>query len=342
MTRQRIFSGIQPTGELHLGNYLGAVRNWVALQSDERFDQVLICIVDYHALTVEQPGATLRERSLDMAASLLACGIDPEKSVFFRQSDVPEHTELAWVFAACAALGDLGRMTQFKDKSEQNRDNINVGLFTYPVLQAADILLYRANSVPVGEDQVQHLELSREISRRFNRRFGRLFPEPKPLLSPVPRLRGLDGDAKMSKSKGNTITVIEEPDSIRKKLKSAVTDPQRERRNDPGDPSICNIFTLHENFTTATRILDIDAGCRSAGIGCVDCKVELGDRIIEHFQPIRQRREELRSNPQELDRILESGRERASAMARETMESVREHIGVRAPAKQGTKGKGEP
>ena len=328
MTTHRIFSGIQPTGELHLGNYLGAIRNWVRLQDSPDFDKVVYCVVDYHALTIEMEPGELLHRSLDMTASVVACGVDPDKAILFRQSDVREHTELAWIFATCAAMGDLSRMTQFKDKSEQNRDNVNVGLFTYPVLQAADILLYRADRVPVGEDQVQHLELSRDIARRFNRRFGEYFPEPQPLLSPVPRLRGLDGTAKMSKSKGNTVSIGESDESIRKKLRSAVTDPQRIRRDDPGDPSVCNIFTLHENFSSAERVSAIDSACRDASIGCVDCKKELGDRIIEHFTPIRERQKEILSNPSGVRDILEHGRERAATIARPALEEVREKIGV--------------
>jgi tryptophanyl-tRNA synthetase len=327
MTTHRIFSGIQPTGELHLGNYLGALRNWVDLQQKPEFDEVIYCIVDYHALTVEG-GASLAENSMNVLASVVACGIDPERAVLFRQSDVPEHTELAWVFATCAALGDLNRMTQFKDKAAQNPDNVNVGLFTYPVLQAADILLYRADRVPVGEDQVQHLEFSREIVRRFNRRFGELFPEPKPLLSAVPRLKGLDGTAKMSKSKGNTVALGESPDDIRQKLRGAVTDPQRKRRSDPGDPDVCNVFTLHKSFSVTERCQEIDRDCRTAAIGCVDCKKELGDRIIEDLTPIRERQNELRSNPGELRDLAEHGRERAQAIAQPILAEVREQIGV--------------
>lgn len=329
MATHRIFSGIQPTGELHLGNYLGAIRNWVQLQADASYDRVLCCVVDYHALTVDVESGTLRERSLEMAASLLACGIDPDKAILFRQSDVPEHTELAWIFSTCAALGDLSRMTQFKDKSDQHKDNINAGLFTYPILQAADIALYRADRVPVGEDQVQHLELTREIVRRFERRFGAYLPEPQPLLSKVPRLRGLDGQAKMSKSKGNTISVGEDPKSMEKKLRGAVTDPQRVRRNDPGNPEVCNIFTLHQNFTPPPRVAEIDRDCRTAAIGCVDCKLDLLQRMVEHFTPIRERQRELRARPDDVADTLEQGRRKAAAIAGETMDEVRVLAGLR-------------
>jgi tryptophanyl-tRNA synthetase len=330
--RARIFSGIQPTGEPHLGNYLGAIRQWVERQSLAEFE-ALYAIVDYHALTIDLAPDELRRNTLDMAASLLACGLDPEKVILFRQSDVPEHTELAWVLSCCAAMGDLERMTQFKDKSEQNRDNVNVGLFSYPVLQAADILLYKADRVPVGEDQVQHLELARDIARRFNRRFGETFPEPRPLLSTVGRLRGLDGGAKMSKSKGNTLAIGEEPEAIRAKLKVAVTDPARLRRNDPGHPEVCNVFTLHGSFTgpiDPARVATIERDCRSAALGCVDCKKELSERVIEHLAPIRERQARWRARPDDLADVLETGRGRAAAIARATMEEVRARIGVGA------------
>jgi tryptophanyl-tRNA synthetase len=279
----------------------------------------------------------LRANSLDLVASFVACGLDPNKVLLFRQSDVPEHTELAWVLTCVSTEGELQRMTQYKDKSEQHRDNVNAGILMYPVLQTADILLYKADLVPVGEDQVQHLELAREIVRRFNRRYGETFPEPRPILSKVPRLRGLDGGAKMSKSKGNTIAIGEAPESIRAKVKVALTDPARLRRNDLGHPEDCNVFTLHSYFTAplnATRFQEIERDCRSAALGCVDCKKELADRIIEHLAPIRERLAALRARPKELEEILAAGRERAGAIARATMEEVRDRIGVRAPSRK--------
>ncbi len=334
MAQHRIFSGIQPTGEPHLGNYLGAIHHWVELQEAAEPHEAFYAVVDYHALTIEMEPAQMRERTLEAAASLIACGLDPEKVVLFRQSDVPEHAELAWILSCVAAVGDLQRMTQYKDKAEQNRDNVNVGLFTYPVLQAADILLYKADRVPVGEDQVQHLELSREIARRFNRRFGETFPEPQPLLSSVSRLRGLDGGAKMSKSKGNTVTISEPPDQIAAKLKVAVTDPARLRRNDPGHPEVCNVFTMHRSFTAwekPARVDEIERDCRSAALGCVDCKKELADRIAAHFAPIRERLAALLARPDDLEDRLAAGARKAAARARATMEEVRARIGVRAP-----------
>src|SRR5687767_4399717 len=226
----RIFSGIQPSGELHVGNYLGAIRNWVALQ--EQYES-FFCIVDYHAITVTYEPADLRVRRREMAVSLLAAGIDPDRAVLFVQSSVPEHTELAWIFNTITPLGELERQTQYKDKASR-QESVAVGLLTYPVLQAADILLYRADTVPVGEDQVQHLELSREVARKWNARFAPedapCFPEPKPLLTPTRRIMGLDGQAKMSESMGNTIGLLEDSDSSWAKLRPAVTDPARVRK----------------------------------------------------------------------------------------------------------------
>jgi len=332
--RHRIFSGIQPTGEPHLGNYLGAIRQWVEQQEAPEPHEALYSIVDYHALTIEMEAGALDRYTLELTASLLACGVDPAKVVLFRQSDVPEHAELAWILTCCSMVGELERMTQYKEKAAQHSENINAGILTYPVLQTADIVLYKADRVPVGDDQVQHLELSREVVRRFNRRFGETFPEPLPLLSKVPRLKGLDGGAKMSKSKGNTIALSEPPEQIRAKLKVAVTDPARLRRNDPGHPEVCGIFTLHGCFTgpkDPARVAAIERDCRSAALGCVDCKKELADRVIEELGPIRERQAALRARPDELRDVLEAGRRKASEIARATMEEVRARIGVRAP-----------
>jgi tryptophanyl-tRNA synthetase len=320
-----VFSGIQPSGELHLGNYLGAVRNWVALQDRYR---CFFCIVDYHALTQTYDPAELPEKTLAMATDLLACGLDPEKCVLFVQSGVPEHTELAWILNTVTPFGELGRMTQFKDKAERQADNINVGLFNYPVLQAADILLYKATLVPVGADQVQHLELAREICRKFVGRWGELFPEPKPLLSSTPKILGLDGQAKMSKSIGNTITLAEDDASIRKKLATAATDPARVKRTDPGTPEICNVHTLHTFFSDEKRLEWVRTGCRTAGIGCLECKSALADNVIAHLGPIRARRRELEQDPGRVASVLREGARRASEVARQTMAEVRKLIGL--------------
>jgi tryptophanyl-tRNA synthetase len=325
---ETVFSGIQPSGELHLGNYLGAVRNWVELQKNYR---CFYCIVDYHAITQRYDPAEMPRRVREMAIDLLACGIDPERATLFVQSAVPEHTELAWALASVTPHGELERMTQFKDKSQHDPDNINAGIFTYPVLQAADILLYGATRVPVGEDQRQHLELAREIVRRWNARFGDTFAEPQPLFSTTPKLLGLDGKAKMSKSLGNTISLRESDKAIWDKLRTAATDPARVRRTDPGDPDVCNIFTLHKFFSSAEQQAAVRIGCTTAGIGCIDCKKILLEGLLADLARISARAEELRSTPGRIDEILATGAERARQVARATMARVRERLGLSAP-----------
>ena len=263
-----------------------------------------------------------------MATDLIACGIDPERSVVFVQSSVAEHTELCWILDTVTPFGELGRMTQFKDKSAKQADNINAGLFSYPVLQTADIILYKASLVPVGADQVQHLELAREIVRRFNKRWGEYFPEPQALLSSTPRILGLDGQAKMSKSLGNTIALGETDEPIRKRLATAATDPQRVRRKDPGDPEVCNLHTLHTFFSDEERLEWVRSGCRTADIGCFECKSALADNLIAHLQVIRERRAELQAQPGRIEEILREGARKARAVARQTIDEVRAHIGL--------------
>ncbi|HEY3359507.1 MAG TPA: tryptophan--tRNA ligase [Polyangia bacterium] len=323
--RPSIFSGIQPSGELHIGNYLGAIRNWVGLIETHR---CLYSIVDYHAITQSYEPADLPVRVREMAVDLLACGIDPTRAVLFRQSAVQEHTELAWILSCSAQFGELGRMTQFKDKSARQEDNINVGLFTYPVLMAADILVYRATHVPVGDDQIQHLELAREIARRFNARYGETFPEPKAILSSTPRVRGLDGQAKMSKSLGNTISLRDPPDVIRKKLASAVTDPNRQRRADPGNPDVCNVFALHGRFSPPQVGSWVREGCTTATIGCVECKRSLADNMAETLAPIRERALDLADRPDYVRDVLQDGAGQARSLAAATMAVVRRTIGI--------------
>ncbi|HJX65030.1 MAG TPA: tryptophan--tRNA ligase [Polyangia bacterium] len=327
-SRETIFSGIQPSGELHLGNYLGAVRNWVALQDNYR---CFFCVVDYHAITQPFEPGEMQRRVRDMAADLLACGIDPAKSTLFVQSAVPEHTELAWALSAVTPFGELGRMTQFKEKSEKNPDNVNAGIFTYPVLQAADILVYGATRVPVGEDQRQHLELAREIVRKWNARFGQTFAEPEALFSSTPKILGLDGQAKMSKSLGNTISLRESDEAAWNKLRTAATDPARMRRTDAGDPDKCNIFSLHKFFSSAERQAEVRAGCTTAGIGCIDCKKWLFEGVTADLHRIRARREELLAAPQAVDTILTEGARRARVVAADTMARVRQCLGIAGP-----------
>ncbi len=323
----RIFSGIQPSGELHIGNYLGAVKNWVELQHS--YD-CIFCIVDYHAITVAYEPAELRRRTMDMALSLLAAGLDPEKCTVFVQSHVPEHTELAWIFNTVTPIGELERQTQFKDKA-QRQESVVAGLLNYPVLQAADILLYRADSVPVGEDQVQHLELSREIARKWNARFAggeEFFPEPKPLLTAVRRVVGLDGQAKMSKSMGNTVGLLEPFDAVWEKLRPAVTDPKRVRRTDPGTPEVCNIFQLHKAFNPPETVEHVATMCSTAGWGCIDCKRVLLDGMTRELSPIHERARELRAHPERVREVLAAGAERCRTLARETMAYVKEKMGL--------------
>lgn len=322
---KRIFSGIQPTGEIHLGNYVGAIRNWVFL-TDE-YD-CIFCVVDYHAITIEYEISELKKRTVETALILLACGLSPEKCRIFVQSHVPEHTELAWVFNCVTPIGDLERMTQFKDKSKQHRANINMGLMDYPVLQAADILIYKAGYVPVGEDQVQHIELSREVARKFNSRYGNIFPEPQALLSAAPKILGMDGTGKMSKSMNNYIGILEDRDSMWEKLRTAVTDVNRVKRKDPGNPDICNIYTIHRAFSENDTLLEIAKGCRSAGIGCIDCKKMLFTQMMTELDPIREKAQSLQKDIDYVMGVIERGASACSAIAKETLDEVRGAIGL--------------
>ncbi|HEX7122380.1 MAG TPA: tryptophan--tRNA ligase [Gemmatimonadaceae bacterium] len=321
----RIFSGIQPSGELHIGNYLGAVKNWVQLQREV---ESFFCVVDYHAITVPYEPGDLRRRTQEMALSLLAAGIDPSAATVFVQSRVPEHTELAWILNTVTPLGELERQTQFKDKAAR-QEAVMAGLLNYPVLQAADILLYKADIVPVGEDQVQHLELSREVARRWNARFGEgFFPEPQPRLTPTRRIMGLDGQAKMSKSMGNTIGLLETPEAIWEKLRPAVTDPKRVRRSDPGEPEVCNIYHLHRAFSPPATVEHVAVQCRSAGWGCIDCKRVLFESMEAELTPIRARAAELAASPARVTEVLGDGAAKASRVARQTMADVKERMGL--------------
>jgi tryptophanyl-tRNA synthetase len=326
--KKRAFTGIQPSGELHLGNYLGAVRNWVEM-SESR--ELFVCIVDYHALTGAVNHAELADKTFEMAVAILAAGLDPEKAVLFVQSQVPEVAELTWVYLTLTPLGELERMTQYKDKAARQQ-SVMSGLLTYPVLQAADILIYKAEEVPVGEDQVQHVELTREIARKFNLAFGDTFPEPK---AAVPekggRIRGLDGRAKMSKSLGNTIGLLEPPDAAWEKLRGAVTDKARVRRSDPGDPHVCNIFTLHQNFSPQPVVDMVETECARAGIGCIDCKKFLFEHMERSLAPMRERAAELHAHPEKVTEILAQGAEKARQVARRTMAEVYEQVGFYQP-----------
>ena len=321
----RIFSGIQPSGELHIGNYLGAVKNWAELQ---RSYESFFCVVDYHAITIPYEPDDLRTRRREMMVSLLASGLDPSTATVFVQSMVPEHTELAWIFNTVTPLGELERQTQFKDKSAR-QESIAAGILNYPVLQAADILLYRADTVPVGEDQVQHLELSREIARRWNARFGEgYFPEPQAKLTPSRRIMGLDGNSKMSKSLGNTVGLLEEPASIWEKLRPAVTDPARVRKTDPGTPEVCNIYHLHRAFSPPDVVAHVETQCRTAGWGCIECKKVLFENVNAELTPIRARAAEVRARPEQVEQVAGDGAATARRVAGTTMREVKEKMGL--------------
>lgn len=325
--RETVFSGMQPSGGFHIGNYLGAVRDWVSLQNQHR---CFYCIVDLHALTQPYDPAAMNEKVMDMAVELLACGIDPQQATLFVQSHVPEHTELAWILSTVAPFGELSRMTQFKEKGER-AEYINCGLFTYPVLMAADILLYGATRVPVGEDQIQHLELTREIVRRFNARFGEpaLFTEPLPLHRAPLRIMGLDGKTKMSKSLGNYIAISDDPEVIRKKISGAFTDEQRLRKKDPGHPESCYVCGLEPFFMGTEEYSQLHEGCRSARIGCVDSKRALAEAIIRSLEPIQRRKRELLAQKGLVQDVLAQGAAAAKNVAQATMTAVRERLGIR-------------
>ena len=322
-SRPRIFSGIQPSGLVHLGNDLGAIRNYVALA--EQYEAVY-CIVDYHALTSTHDADVLRTRTREMAAGLLALGLDPDRCTLFVQSHRPEHAELMWLLTTVTPVSWLERTPTYKEKIQQQPDDVNHGLLTYPVLQAADIVIYKATLVPVGRDQAAHLELSREIVRAFNRRYGETFPEPKAVFTEAPTVLGTDGVRKMSKSVGNTIDILGEPDLVRKQVMSMVTDTQRIKRTDPGRPEVCNVCQLQRFFGDDYE--DLWEGERTARTGCVDMKKLLAERIVRHYAPARERYAELMAHPAEIDGILEAGADRLAPAAAATMAEVKEKMGL--------------
>ncbi|MBN2714559.1 MAG: tryptophan--tRNA ligase [Deltaproteobacteria bacterium] len=401
----RVFSGIQPSGDIHIGNYLGAIKKWVALSDTH---ECFYCVVDDHAITVDYDVTQLPRRTFEGVLTTMACGLDPEKCTIFVQSHVPEHTELTWLFNTITPLGSLFRMTQFKDKArnalqrsldtkqggarktalfnlkkignnalkiagklqtdldaidpkatdglkgdafielqsqvmrindmmgimmQQLQVGLGVadascGLFDYPVLQAADILLYKAALVPVGEDQEQHLELCREVAERFNKKFGDIFPMVQRIKGEAPRIMGLDGNSKMSKSLNNYIGVLDEPETIINRLKPAFTDPGRIRKDDPGNPDVCNIYALHKSFSDAPTCDTVAAECKKGTIGCFDCKQKLAHAINLELAPIRDKAHALRVQPSLVHDALAQGREQAGRVARETMKEVRDAMGI--------------
>jgi tryptophanyl-tRNA synthetase len=323
--RKRIFSGIQPSGTIHIGNYFGAIENWVRLTRE--YD-CFFAIVDYHAITMSYEPPFMQQRIWDAALDNMAAGLDPARCTIFIQSHVPEHTELCWLLNCVTPIGELGRMTQFKEKSEREKENVTAGLLNYPILQAADILIYKADAVPVGEDQAQHIEFAREVARRFNGRFGEFFPEPQTLIGRGARIMGIDGGSKMSKSLNNAIGVAEEPEAIWEKLRPAKTDEARKRRSDPGNPELCNIFSYHKLVTPEGEIREIVEGCTTAGIGCIDCKKVFFKNLRKVLDPIREKRRELQGNPEFVRESLREGALKARAIAQETLVGAKKLMGL--------------
>ena len=327
--KKRILSGVQPTGKLHIGNYVGALANWVELQHQyESFH----CVVDWHSLTVTYDQTEqIADDTIEVFIDLLAVGLDPTRATLFLQSMVPEHAELHLLLSMLITLGRLERNPTFKErvKDLELRGEVSYGHLGYPVLQAADILVYRAHAVPVGEDQAPHLELTREMARKFNATYGDTFPEPETLLTPFPRVPGPDG-RKMSKSLGNHILMSDEPEVIAEKVRSAITDPKKIRKNDPGDPEICNVYAWHVIFSPE-EIDDIAATCRSGERGCVACKQEATAAISDHFAAFREKRRELEADPDHVSEVILDGTTRASEVAKETMIQVREAMGLLRP-----------
>ncbi|MBI1893007.1 MAG: tryptophan--tRNA ligase [Candidatus Rokubacteria bacterium] len=325
--KRRVLSGMRPTGKLHLGNYLGALDNWVRLQDEYR---CFFFIADWHALTTGYAESReIPENLMEMAADWLGAGLDPERATLFIQSKVPEHAELHVLFSMLTPIAWLERVPTFKEMVEQlGIESPSYGLLGYPVLQAADILVYKANYVPVGVDQVPHIELTREIARRFNHVYGPVFPEPEAKLTEIPKVPGTDG-RKMSKSYNNAIYLSDSAEVITAKVKPMMTDPARKRRSDPGNPEVCPVFDLHKIFTPSDDREWCATGCRSAGIGCLDCKDVLLKHLIPALSKIRERREQYIQRPGELQDILEDGSAKARRVAGETMAQVREAMGLR-------------
>ncbi len=322
--KHTLFSGMQPTGSLHIGNYLGALQQWVPLQHEHTS---FFCIVDYHALTIPYEPKELAQRTHALALDWLAAGIDPEQATIFIQSHVPEHTELAWIFNTITPLGELERMTQFKDKSQQHKKNVNAGLFTYPILQAADILLYKGSVVPVGEDQVQHIELTRDIAKKFNKTFGKTFPETKPQLTKTARIMSLaDPTKKMSKSLGDKhyIALTDDEKTIRKKVGSAVTDTGSGAQS----PGVQNLFSILEALDPEV-VVGFKAEQKKGTLKYKDLKEVVSNTIVSHLTPFQERRTELEAQPEKVADILIAGAEKARERAQETIQEVREKIGIR-------------
>ncbi|PKN86273.1 MAG: tryptophan--tRNA ligase [Chloroflexi bacterium HGW-Chloroflexi-8] len=324
--RGRVFSGARPTGRQHLGNFLGAIKNYVALQ--EYYDCVY-CVVDIHALTTMETTENLKANTMDMVLDWLAAGMDPQKSIVFIQSHVPEVMELHTYLSMVTPLGKLTDLPTFKEKVRENPHNINYGLVGYPVLMAADILLYKADFVPVGVDQAPHIEFTRECVRSFNYRYNsNVLIEPQMKVTEFPKIIGIDGTQKMGKSLDNHIEMASTPEETTKRVMMMVTDPQRQRRSDPGNPDVCNVFTFHKIFSSKEEVDQVNRECRSAEIGCVDCKKLLAKNLNNYLIPFREKRAEFAKDEQKIWDILEDGRIRAQKIAQNTIEEVRSAIGL--------------
>src|ERR1700688_4107455 len=328
---KRVLSGMRPTGKLHLGNYVGALQNWVSMQGQY---ECYFCVVDWHALTTDYADTSrVKENSIEVLFDWLAAGLDPERCTMFMQSHVPQHAELHLLFSMITPLAWLERVPSYKEQQANliEKDLNTYGFLGYPLLQAADILIYKGNFVPVGEDQVPHVELTREIARRFNMFYkldgAAVFPEPQPLLTRTPKLPGTDG-RKMSKSYGNTIMMADPEPVVRQKLKTMVTDPARVRRSDPGNPDVCPVGDLHKIFSDKATMAKVYEGCRSAGIGCIECKGWAADALVELLNPMQQRRKKFEENPRLAWDILEAGTEQARQAADETMADARAAMGM--------------
>ncbi len=322
----RVFSGARPTGRQHLGNYLGAIKNYVALQEDY---ECVYCVVDIHALTTMETTLNLRENTIDMVLDWLAAGMNPSKSVIFVQSHVPQVMTLHTILSMVTPLGKLTDLPTFKDKVRENPNNVNYGLVGYPVLMAADIALYKADTVPVGVDQAPHIEFTREVVRSFNFRYNTdVLVEPQMKVTEFPKVIGIDGQQKMSKSLDNHIEMASTPEETQKRVMMMVTDPQRKRRSDPGNPDVCNVFSLHKIFSSPEEVAMVDRECRLAGIGCVDCKKLLAKNLNNHLIPFRERRAEFEKNTDDVIDMLEDGAKRAQIIADNTIDEVRTAIGL--------------
>ena len=323
----RVFSGARPTGRQHLGNYLGAIKNYVALQDE--YEDTIYCIVDVHALTTIETTQNIKQNTYEMALDWLAAGMRPDDSMIFIQSHIPEVLELHTFFSMVTALGKLTDLPTFKEKIRMQPHNVNYGLVGYPVLMAADIALYKAVAVPVGVDQAPHIEFTREIVRSFNYRYNTdVLVEPQMKATKIPKVLGIDGKSKMSKSLNNHIELAATPDETEKRVKQMVTDPQRIRRDDPGNPDICNVFTMHKIFSTTEEIEMVNTECRKAGIGCVDCKKIFAKNLNADLEPFRAERAKWDEAPDKVWDVLHDGARRARVIAKETIAEVKEAIGL--------------